>query len=58
MFILIAAHLANKLAETDDNLYLRSEMNRKDHYAVERHVTPSKRVRSWHSALGISDLSV
>lgn len=58
MFILIAAHLANKLAETDDNLYLRSDMTRKGKCAVGRHVTPSKRVRSWHSALGISDLSV
>jgi len=58
MFIQIAARLANKLAESDDNLYLRSEMTRKGNCAVERHVTPSKRVRSWHSALGISDMSV
>jgi hypothetical protein len=29
MFIVTAAHLANKVAETDDNLHLRSEMKRK-----------------------------
>jgi hypothetical protein len=30
MFILTAAHLANKLAETDDNLYQRYEIKRKE----------------------------